>query len=32
MGDDTPLAVLSGKYRGLAHYFRQEFSQVTTPD
>ncbi|WP_238996957.1 glutamate synthase large subunit [Entomobacter blattae] len=31
MGDDTPLAVLSGKYRGLAHYFRQGFSQVTNP-
>lgn len=31
MGDDTPLAVLSGFYRGLAHYFRQGFSQVTNP-
>jgi len=31
MGDDTPLAVLSGTYRGLAHYFRQGFSQVTNP-
>jgi glutamate synthase (NADPH/NADH) large chain len=31
MGDDTPLAVLSGKYRGLHHYFRQNFSQVTNP-
>ncbi len=31
MGDDTPLAVLSEKYRGLAHYFRQAFSQVTNP-
>ncbi|WP_025813133.1 glutamate synthase central domain-containing protein, partial [Komagataeibacter kakiaceti] len=31
MGDDTPLAVLSTRYRGLAHYFRQAFSQVTNP-
>ncbi len=31
MGDDTPLAVLSDKYRGLHHYFRQMFSQVTNP-
>ncbi|GBQ28403.1 glutamate synthase large chain [Acetobacter estunensis NRIC 0472] len=31
MGDDTPLAVLSERYRGLAHYFRQGFSQVTNP-
>ncbi len=31
MGDDTPLAVLSKKYRGLHHYFRQRFSQVTNP-
>ncbi len=31
MGDDTPLAVLSDKYRGLHHYFRQSFSQVTNP-
>ncbi len=31
MGDDTPLAVLSGRYRGLHHYFRQHFSQVTNP-
>ncbi|WP_239479189.1 glutamate synthase large subunit [Lichenicola cladoniae] len=31
MGDDTPLAVLSERYRGLAHYFRQAFSQVTNP-
>lgn len=31
MGDDTPLAVLSVKYRSLAHYFRQSFSQVTNP-
>jgi len=31
MGDDTPVAVLSDKYRGLHHYFRQAFSQVTNP-
>jgi glutamate synthase (NADPH) large chain len=31
MGDDTPLAVLSDTYRGLHHYFRQNFSQVTNP-
>ncbi|HET6468387.1 MAG TPA: glutamate synthase large subunit [Geminicoccaceae bacterium] len=31
MGDDTPLAVLSKKYRGLHHFFRQQFSQVTNP-
>ena len=31
MGDDTPLAVISETYRGLAHYFRQAFSQVTNP-
>jgi glutamate synthase (NADPH/NADH) large chain len=31
MGDDTPLAVLSEKYRGLHAYFRQTFSQVTNP-
>ncbi len=31
MGDDTPLAVLSGQYRGLHHFFRQNFSQVTNP-
>ncbi len=31
MGDDTPLAVLSNQYRGLHHYFRQTFSQVTNP-
>ena len=31
MGDDTPLAVLSGHYRGLHHFFRQAFSQVTNP-
>jgi glutamate synthase (NADPH/NADH) large chain len=31
MGDDTPVAVLSSTYRGLHHYFRQSFSQVTNP-
>ncbi len=31
MGDDTPIAVLSEKYRGLHHYFRQNFAQVTNP-
>ncbi|WP_142850556.1 glutamate synthase large subunit [Telmatospirillum sp. J64-1] len=31
MGDDTPLAVLSEHYRGMHHYFRQMFSQVTNP-
>ena len=31
MGDDTPPAVLSEKYRPMSHYFRQNFSQVTNP-
>ena len=31
MGDDAPLAVLSGQYRPLSHFFRQNFSQVTNP-
>ncbi len=31
MGDDTPPAVLSTKYRPLSHFFRQNFSQVTNP-
>ena len=31
MGDDTPSAVLSGMYRPLSHFFRQNFSQVTNP-
>ncbi len=31
MGDDTPPAVLSQHYRGLHHFFRQNFSQVTNP-
>ena len=31
MGDDTPPAVLSARYRPLSHFFRQNFSQVTNP-
>ncbi len=31
MGDDTPLAVLSHFKRPMAHFFRQNFSQVTNP-
>ncbi|MDC0216361.1 glutamate synthase large subunit [Candidatus Pelagibacter sp.] len=31
MGDDTPIAVLSDRYRPLYHFFRQNFSQVTNP-
>ncbi len=31
MGDDTPPAVLSEGWRPFAHYFRQNFSQVTNP-
>ena len=31
MGDDTPIAVLSERYRGLHHYFRQAFSQGHQP-
>ncbi|MEO3432403.1 glutamate synthase large subunit [Inquilinus sp. CAU 1745] len=31
MGDDTPIAILSDGYRGLHHFFRQNFSQVTNP-
>jgi len=31
MGDDTPVAALSKRYRGLHHFFRQNFSQVTNP-
>jgi len=31
MGDDTPPAVLSERYRPLSHFFRQNFSQVTNP-
>src|SRR5713101_8042310 len=31
MGDDTPLAVLSGHSRSLSDYFHQRFAQVTNP-
>ncbi|WP_375282531.1 glutamate synthase large subunit [Marinicauda pacifica] len=31
MGDDSPLAVLSEQPRPFAHFFRQNFSQVTNP-
>ncbi len=31
MGDDTPIAVMSGKVRSLYDYFRQQFAQVTNP-
>ncbi len=31
MGDDTPVAVMSGKVRSLYDYFRQAFAQVTNP-
>ncbi|WP_343565136.1 glutamate synthase large subunit [Kiloniella sp. b19] len=31
MGDDTPQAVLSERYRPLHHFFRQKFAQVTNP-
>ncbi len=31
MGNDNPLAVLSGKPRHLSNYFRQLFAQVTNP-
>lgn len=31
MGDDTPLAVLSGRAKPLYAYFRQLFAQVTNP-
>jgi len=31
MGDDTPVAILTKYYRGLHHFFRQNFSQVTNP-
>ena len=31
MGDDTPLAVLTNRYRGLHHFFRQNFSQRADP-
>src|SRR6266852_767313 len=31
MGDDTPLAVLSGHSRSLSDYFHKRFAQVTNP-
>lgn len=31
MGDDTPLAVLSGKPQRFFNYFKQKFAQVTNP-
>lgn len=31
MGDDTPVGILSKRYRGFHHFFRQNFSQVTNP-
>ena len=31
MGDDTPMAILSDRYRPFHHFFRQNFSQVTNP-
>jgi len=31
MGDDSPAAVLSDRYRPISHFFRQNFSQVTNP-
>ncbi len=31
MGDDTPLAVLSNRFKSLYQYFRQLFAQVTNP-
>ncbi|HLZ62081.1 MAG TPA: glutamate synthase central domain-containing protein, partial [Ktedonosporobacter sp.] len=31
MGDDAPLAVLSGQSRSFSDYFRQRFAQVTNP-
>jgi glutamate synthase (NADPH/NADH) large chain len=31
MGNDSPLAVLSGKDKTLYHYFKQLFAQVTNP-
>jgi len=31
MGDDTPVAVLSGRNRSIYDYFRQSFAQVTNP-
>ncbi len=31
MGDDTPLAVLSGSARSIYHFIKQRFAQVTNP-
>ena len=31
MGDDSPLAALSSSYKGIHHFLRQNFSQVTNP-
>src|SRR5205807_8386285 len=31
MGDDAPLAALSGQVRSFSDYFRQRFAQVTNP-
>jgi glutamate synthase (NADPH/NADH) large chain len=31
MGNDSPLAVMSGKNKTLYHYFKQMFAQVTNP-
>jgi glutamate synthase (NADPH/NADH) large chain len=31
MGDDKPMAVLSGRVRSIYDYFRQQFAQVTNP-
>ncbi|MEX2621495.1 MAG: glutamate synthase-related protein [Egibacteraceae bacterium] len=31
MGDDTPLAALSGRARTIYHYLKQRFAQVTNP-
>lgn len=31
MGDDTPIAVLSGKPKTIFEYFKQKFAQVTNP-
>ena len=31
MGDDSPLAVLTERFRGLHHFFKQNFAQVTNP-
>lgn len=31
MGNDSPLAIMSNKYKTLYHYFKQLFAQVTNP-